>query len=411
MPIKIAERSAAWLKNIAKKPGLHAVGGVAGLQLQAQGNGTSWILRTTVGNKRRDIGLGGYPEISLSVARDKAREVKAKIASGVDPVEERRDLRAALAAAIPSMTFNEAARRTIDAKSAGWKNAKHAEQWRNTLATYASPIIGNMPVDKIEIQHIQDVLNPIWNTKNETARRVRGRIETVLDWAIATNRRSGLNPARWKGSIQAVVADKPKAAAVKHHAALPYAELPQFMRTLSEQNSMAARSLEFAILTAARSGEARGAKWSEIDLDRAVWTVPAERMKAGKEHRVPLSPRAMALLEALPRIGGTGLVFPSPRGKVLCDVALKSVIKRTGATQITVHGFRSTFRDWAGNETHHAREVIEHALAHLLTDKTEAAYQRSDLFAKRARVMADWAKFINTMPANADNVVTLRQKA
>lgn len=405
MPKKIAERSSAWLKNQAKKPGLHAVGGVAGLQLQVRGAGTSWIFRTTIGDHRRDLGLGGYPDVGLSDARDRAREVKAKIAAGIDPVEEKRSLRAALASA---MTFNEAARRTIAAKSPEWKNAKHAEQWRSTLDTYASPIIGMMPVDKIEKRHVQDVLEQIWLTKNETASRLRGRIETVLDWATASGYRTGDNPARWKGNLQSLMPKPSKVKKVKHHSALPYTDMPGFITRLHDAKGIAARALEFSILTAARSGEVRGAKWSEIDVEAATWTVPAERMKAGKEHRVALSPRAVALLEALPRVGGTGLMFPSPRGLVLSDATLSALLKRMKVDAVP-HGFRSTFRDWAGETTSHPREVIEHALAHQLKDKAEAAYQRGDLFAKRTHLMADWSKFIET-PAPTANVSHMRRK-
>lgn len=406
MPKKAKELSALAIKRLSTQPGLHAVGGVAGLQLQVRGGAVSWILRVLIGGKRRDVGLGGYPSVTLTDARDKARSFRAKIDAGVDPVAERHAARASL---MTALTFDEAAKRAIAVKAPEFKNAKHLAQWQSTLDTYASPLIGQLPVDKIDKSHVYAVLEPIWTTKTETASRLRGRIEFVLDWAIAANHRTGDNPARWKGNLQPLLATPSKLREVKNHAALPATAMPGFIEALRQRAGIAARALEFAIITAARSSEVRGLTWSEIDVEAATWTVPAKRMKAGKEHRVPLSPQALALLRSLPRMVGTALVFPAPRGGMLSDMTLSAVMKRMKVDAVP-HGFRSTFRDWAGESTAYPREVIEHALAHRLKDKAEAAYARGTLFDKRRHLMADWAKFIETKPATG-NVTKIRRKA
>lgn len=411
MPKKAKELSPLEVKRITR-PGLHAVGGVSGLLLQVtQSGATSWILRATVGNKRRDIGLGGYPDVPLAMARDKAREARELIAKGVDPVEQRKAAKSLLIASQgKAVTFEDAARDYIAEHQSGWKNAKHAAQWSSTLETYAYPIIGKIYVRDIELAHIEKILKPIWKTKNETAMRLRGRLESVLDAAKVRGLREGENPARWKGHLENVLANISRKARTKHHAALPYDDMGAFMAELRKIEGMGARALEFAILTATRSGEVRGATWQEIDLQKAVWIIPPERMKAGKEHHVPLSPDAVALLKALPRLADNPHVFPGRNGP-LSDMSLTAVLKRMERGDLTAHGFRSSFRDWAGERTNYPREVCEHALAHQLKDKAEAAYQRGSLFEKRRGLMNDWAKYCGMPSVKAsDNVININEK-
>lgn len=415
MARKTKEMSALEVGRISA-PGYHFVGGVSGLVLQVAKGGTkSWLLRVLVGGKRREIGLGGYPDVTLSGAREAARVTRQKIKDGIDPVAEREAARSKLAAAVASaMTFRAAAAKYIEANEAGWKNAKHAAQWTSSLETYAYPVLGNMQVAHIETSHVVVVLEPIWNTKTETASRLRGRIESVLDWAKVRGYRKGENPARWKGHLDHILPSRTKVQKVKHHAALDYREIGSFMAALRSIDGMGARALEFAILCASRSNEVRGATWGEIDEKARLWTIPAERMKAGKEHRVPLSPAALDLLASLPRIADTRLIFPSTKAGLLSDMTLTAVIRRMHDTRtkegmtgwcdntgrvVTAHGFRSTFRDWAGETTAHPREVIEHALAHQLKDKAEAAYQRGELLEKRRSLMADWAQQCLPTPA------------
>lgn len=405
MPKKARELSALDAKRIIT-PGFHSVGGVAGLHLRvAESGARSWILRAVIGSKRRDIGLGGFPDVPLGIARDKARDARAKIEQGVDPVVARKTAKATLVSALP---FDEAAKLLIQAKSPEWKNAKHAAQWKSTLDTYASPTIGRLPVDKVELTHVLDILTPLWTTKTETASRLRMRMEAVLAWATASGYRKGDNPARWKGNLDALLARPGKVSKVKHHKALPIDALPAFMVELRQREGIAARALEFAILTAARSGEVREATWDEIYTDAAVWIIPGERMKAGKEHRVPLSPRALALLKTLPHMAGCNYVFASPTGRVLSDMTLSAVMRRMEVDAVP-HGFRSTFRDWCSERTAYPRDVAEMALAHTIGDKVEAAYRRGDLFTKRTTMMSDWARFIDTKP-NSGNVVAIRRK-
>lgn len=406
MPKKVPELKPIQVQRLAARDGFHAVGGVAGLHLQVRGASTAWVLRATVGSRRRDIGLGGYPDVTLSEARDRARAARAQILKGIDPVEARRAARTSLVA-VP--TFDWCAAQTIAAKRPEWKNAKHADQWANTLAAYASPAFGRQPVDAVQLSHIVGVLTPLWSSKTETATRLRARIEAVLAWATVSGYRTGDNPARWKGNLDALLAKPRKISKVQHHRALPVDELHGFVSDLRKRDGMAARALEFLILTATRSGEVRGAKWSEIDLDARTWTIPADRMKAGKEHRVPLSDAALALLGALPRMAGSALVFPSATGRMLSDMSVSAVMRRMEVDAVP-HGFRSTFRDWASERTNYPRDVAEMALAHAIGNKVEAAYRRGDLFAKRTNMMADWAKFIDTAPATA-TVTPIRQTA
>lgn len=386
-------------------PGLYAVGGVSGLYLQVlPSGGRSWVLRAMIGGRRRDMGLGGFPGVTLAGAREAARKAREKIDSGVDPIEDRKARKSALRAETAKViTFEDAAKAYIAAHEDSWRNAKHRQQWENTLATYAFPKLGKLSVKDIEGVHVMSVLEPIWKDRTETATRLRGRIERIMGWAIARGHRSGLNPARWKDHLDQQLAAPGKIAKAVHHAALPVDHMVAFISDLRGADGMGARALEFVILTAARSGEVRGARWSEIDLVEKVWTVPGDRMKAGKEHRVPLSPSALDLLAKLPRIAGTDIVFPAPRGGPLSDMTLTAVLRRM-KVPATAHGFRSTFRDWAAERTNYPRDVAEMALAHTIGDKVEAAYRRGDLFAKRSRMMADWAKFIHQPAPSADIV-------
>jgi integrase len=377
-----------------KKPGLHFVGGVSGLGLQVlPTGGRTWVLRVTIGGKRRDMGLGGYPDVTLSGAREAARKAREMIRDGKDPITEARAAASALRASrAKDMTFQQAAWAYIAAHESGWRNAKHVQQWKNTLSAYVFPSIGGLSVRHIELVHILSILEPIWKTKTATATRLRGRLEQILDWATARGHRNGLNPARWRGHLDKLLVRPSKVSRVEHHSALPYLEIGSFMQRLRELVGSGARALEFAILTAARSGEVRGATWPEIDFDKAIWTIPDQRMKLGREHRVPLSTAALTLLRALPRIHGTVLVFPAPRGGPLSDMTLTAVVRRMGVAAVP-HGFRSTFRDWASECTNYPRDAAEMALAHAIGDKVEAAYRRGDLFEKRRRMMADWASF------------------
>lgn len=412
MPKKAKELGPLDVKRLVE-PGLHAVGGVAGLHLQIlPSGGRSWVLRIVIGGKRREVGLGGFPDVPLALAREKAREVREAVQQGRDPIAERAAARSALAAQRGAeITFDECAEKFISAKSAEWKNAKHVAQWSATLTTYASPVVGTMQVRDIELSHIVKILekDDFWTTKTETASRVRGRIEAVLDWATVRGYRKGENPARWKGHLDKVLAAPKKVQKVEHHAALPVDEIGAFMRDLRERDGIAARALEVLILTAARSGEVRGMTWGEINLDEAVWIVPAERMKAKREHRVPLSSRVIEVLRSMPVVAG-GLVFPGMReGSPLSDMTLTAVLKRMGRADLTAHGFRSSFRDWAAERTNYPREVAEMALAHTIGDKVEAAYRRGDLFEKRRRMMEDWSRFCDTVQTTGA-VVPIRAK-
>ena len=381
-----------------REPGLHAVGGVSGLYLQVTSSGArSWILRATVGGKRRDMGLGGFPDVTLAFAREKAREARSKIEQGLDPILEReRALSLLRAEQAKSLSFEAACQALIDAKSDEWRNPKHRAQWAASLATYAYPTIGKLQVGDVGQAHILSILQPIWKEKTETATRLRGRIEQVLDWARVRGFREGENPARWRGHLDKLLPAPTKIAKVVHHKALPIDAMPGFMAQLRQRKGLSARALEFLVLTAARSGEVRGATWQEIDMEAAVWTVPAERMKAQKEHRVPLSPQALALLAGMPRVEGNDLVFPAPRGGQLSDMTLTNLMRRMELDAVP-HGMRSTFRDWAAERTHFPREVAEMALAHTIGNAVEAAYRRGDLFTKRAEMMKEWGDYVHRL--------------
>lgn len=354
----------------------------------------SWTFRyrdRTTG-KLRELGLGPFPDVSLDEARNRAGELRGILRNGKDPKAERDAQRAAAkAAAARSITFDQACASLIATRKAEWKNAKHADQWANTLATYASPTIGSVPVADVDLAMVKRVLDPIWTEKNETASRVRQRIEAVLNWATVSGYREGDNPARWRGHLDHLLPNPAKIQAKEHHAALPYAKVPAFISALKVQAGVAARALEFTILTAARTGEVIGARWEEFDLDRQIWTIPAARMKAGKEHTVPLSPRALAIIKVMQKTKEGPFVFPGGKAKTpLSNMAMNATLRRMKVSDVTVHGFRSSFRDWAGESTNHHREVVEHALAHQLKDKAEAAYHRSTLLEKRRKLMQDW---------------------
>ncbi len=355
-------------------------------------------MRIKVGDKRRDIGLGAYPGVTLADARRRALEVRDAVAQGVDPIGQRRAAKMALAAAQSKVvTFDEAARRFIAARSPQWTNAKHAAQWRSTLQKHASPVIGTLGVADVETAHVLQVLEPLWTSKNETASRLRGRLEQVLDWAKGHSFRQGDNPARWRGHLDKLLSD-PHKRVISHHPAVPVEEVYAFYQALRQREGIGARALEFVLFTAARSGEVRGARWSELDLVSKVWTVPAVRMKTKIEHRVPLAPEAVLLLESLPRLEGSDLVFFAPRGGQLSDMALTAVMRRMGRKEVP-HGLRSSFRDWAGDHTEFPRELAEAALAHVVGG-VEAAYRRGDALERRRLMMAAWAKFCTSSHAN-----------
>ena len=381
------------------------VGDGKGLWLQVgPSGGKSWLFRYTIAGKAKNIGLGSLHSTSAKAARKKAAEYRKQIAEGADPAIQRK------LDAARDKTFSDCAAAFIQAHRAGWKNAKHAGQWETTLATYAAPVVGAVPVAKITKEHVLAVLEPIWYTKAETASRVQKRIEKVLAWAIAREYRAGENPARWRDNLDKLLPPSRKVAPVAHHPALPFRAAPSFLAALRKQPGIAARALEFATVTAARSGEVRGATWGEIDTEQALWVIPAERMKASKEHVVPLSPAALSLLQSLPRIVGSDHIFPSTKGGRLSDMAMTSVIRRMNAgteplwvdcagKPIVAHGLRSTFRDWVGETTSFPREVIEHALAHQLKDRVEAAYSRGTALAKRRELMREWAIYLTSHEA------------
>jgi integrase len=357
-----------------------------GLQLFVDASGARrWVLRFTWHGRRREMGLGGFPDVSLSDAREKASEARKLVRAGVDPVAAGKRERT-----VP--TFGELADAVMASISAGYRNEKHRAQWKMTLEVYAAPL-RSKPVDAIETTDVLAVLEPLWIQKPETASRLRGRIEKVLNAAKAKGYRGGENPAAWRGHLDNLLPRHQKLTR-GHHAAMSYADVPAFMGKLRERDATAARALEFTILTAARSGETLGATWAEIDLDKKVWTVPANRMKAGREHRVPLSDAAIAILRPLFELRTGELIFSAPRGGQFSDMAMSAVLRRMNIENATVHGFRSAFRDWCGNETAFPRELAEQALAHVIGDKAEQAYRRGDALEKRRQLMEGWANYV-----------------
>lgn len=377
------------VKRLAE-PGEYTVGGVVGLRLRIYDKGYKyWLLRATIAGKVREIGIGPYPEVTLAKARDVASDMRLQIRDGIDPLAERQAARDTLAAATAkALTFSDCTDRYLASKGGEFRNDKHRRQWRSSLEQYAGPVIGHLPVDRVELAHVLQVLEPVWRTRTETASRVRGRMEKVLDYATVSGFREGDNPARWRGNLDAILPAPSKLKKVQHHRALPWAEVPAFMRALRHRTGTAAQALQFLVLTAVRSGEVRGATWDEIDMDSGTWTIPAERMKAGRQHVVPLSNAALAVLEGCPT--RDGLVFPGQRGGMLSDMSLSAVLKRM-QVDATVHGFRSSFRDWVSETTRYPHEVAEMALAHTIPNATERAYRRGDLLEKRRALMDEWA--------------------
>lgn len=374
---------------LCRKPGVHRID--RGLYVRVRDGGAYWVFRYSVAGRAHELGLGPVKEVPLTEARAKALDLRRDLLAGRDPMAERQREKHA--------SFQEVAADLIAAKAHGWRNAKHAWQWTRTLEMFAYPTLGRLDVAKISTAHVLAALKPIWTEKHETAIRVRQRIEAVLDAATARGLRVGDNPARWKGHLDKILTSVPKSERVTHHPALPWRVIPAFMSELRSRDAIAARALEFAILTAARTGEVLGAKWSEID--GTVWTVPASRMKAKREHRVPLSDRAAAVLRDLPR--EDDWVFPGRAGKPLSNMSLLMLLRRMGHGDIVAHGFRSTFRDWAAETTSFQSEVVEMALAHSIGNAVEAAYRRGDLMERRRELMGAWAKYCG----GAGNVVTI----
>lgn len=390
-----------------KTPGRYADGGGLYLQVPDKGNG-SWLFRFMLNGKAREMGLGPVSLVTLAEARLKAIECRTLLLDGVDPIERRLSgKREQLLASAKRMTFDECAASYIKSHRAGWRNAKHANQWENTLTTYASPFIGKLPVQAIDTALVMKVLRPIWEEKPETANRLRSRIELILGWATASGYRSGDNPARWRGHLANLLPSRNSIQATQHHPALPIHQIGSFLEKIGSIPGISARALQFLILTATRTNETLNARWIEIDFAHNTWTIPAERMKAKREHRVPLSSGAILILREIQKESQGEFIFTGRDGlRPLSNMAMLQILRRTGI-EVTVHGFRSTFRDWAAENTNYPREVAEAALAHTLKDKTEAAYRRGDLFMKRQRLMEDWDKFCK-MPSPMPSVSHLR---
>ncbi|MCG7969973.1 MAG: tyrosine-type recombinase/integrase [Candidatus Thiodiazotropha taylori] len=388
----IHKLSPAKVKNAG--PGKYDDGG--GLKLVVSNAGAKkWVLRFTINGKRREMGLGSYPDTKLGDVRNDASDYRKLVTKGVDPIEARRTEQVV----IP--TFTTCAARFIRAHRRSWKNAKHARQWVSTLKTYARPKIGTQKVDVISTEDILKILQPIWTTKTETAKRLQGRIENILDFAAAHKYRDHLNPARWRGHLDKLLAKPSRLKKVYHHPAMPYSDVPDFMMELTANSSNSALALQLLILTATRTSEVLLAKWDETDLEKGVWTIPADRMKAGREHRVPLSDSALKILVALPRLKGNPYLFPGSRhGRPLSNMALLQLMRGMGygvngyRGNYVPHGFRSSFRDWSGEVSSFPRDIAEMALAHTIGNKVEAAYRRGDLFNKRRLMMNEWSEFI-----------------
>ncbi|GHF12620.1 phage integrase [Kordiimonas sediminis] len=388
------------------EPGSYVDG--AGLRLQvSKGGSKSWQFRFMLNGRSREMGLGPVKDVSLAQARQKASECRTMLSEGIDPIEARKARKEALRAQQDTCkSFDECRNAFLKSHASAWKGTKSLTQWEGSLERYATPVIGKTPVDQIDTALIMRVLDPIWRSKTETATRVRGRVERILDWATVQGFRQGDNPARWTGHLSELLPAPSALRKVKHMTAMPYQEVSALVWDLRESESMGAKALNFLILTAARSAEVRLATWDEIDLDAKTWTIPAERMKAGREHVVPLSQEAMDILQALPKLAGNSYVFPGMRdGKPLSDMTLTKQLRDRKIPKATVHGFRSSFRDWAGEQTNYPRNVIEKCLAHQLEDKVEAAYHRSNLLEKRRPVMKAWAGYCSK--ANVDESMVI----
>jgi len=425
MPPKRARELTA-LEVSRLKDGRHAVGGVAGLYLYVNGNARSWVLRMNVAGRRREAGLGPFPEVRMAKAREIASEYRSAVRDGRDPFAEREDRRRALVESqARAITFQQAAWLTHKAKAPEFRSEKHARDWINSLDNWAFPIMGKVPISEVDRGHIMRVLEPIWTDKTETATRVRQRIEAVLDWAKVSGYREGDNPAAWRGNLEALLPRPRKVRKVEHWPALPYPQVGDFVRSLRQRDGLGARALEFIVLTVARSREIRYATWREIDLDGALWKIPGDRMKTGKPHSVPLSSPAVALLEGVPRDQDDGFIFPGARGMPISDATITAAIKRMHADErkagrpgwidpasgrrITAHGFRSAFKDWARSCTRYADEISELALAHVNDDKTRAAYARDELLPQRRELMVEWAAYAYTA-TSGPAVVSIRGK-
>lgn len=437
MPRIAKELSALDVKRL-RHPGTRGnatfpVGGVSGLLMQVTpNNGKTWLLRVTVGGKRREIGLGGFPDVTLSQARERAREAKDLIRRGIDPVEERKAGRAALAAARRrGLTFADAVDKSLAAKLDAFRNGKHRDQWRSTLHTYAIPELGKMLVQDITVQDVLRVLSQpvnaegetLWQSRTETASRLRGRIEAVLAWATVAGHRTGDNPARWVGNLKELLPAPSKVAKQDNQPAVQIEDAPRWFAAVRAREGMGSRALEFAALTAARSREVRGASWDEVDMKAGIWTIPATRMKMDREHRVPLPPEAVALLEALPRLKDNPLVFPAPRGGEMSDMTLSATMKRIHAADLAgdgagyldrvskrpavPHGLRSTFRDWVAERTQFPGDMAEVALAHKVGNAAEASYRRRDMVERRRAMMAAWANYLTGKARGEANVVRM----
>lgn len=398
-------------KHLGNLPeGMHNDG--EGLYLNVRASGSrSWIYRyrDRVTGKLRDKGLGPFPSVTLSAARAEADKLRDGLRAGRDPIQAKREaVQAAKLERSKAKTFKECRDAFIAAHKAGWRNAKHGQQWANTLDMHAADLLP-LPVQAIDTALVMRALEPIWTAKTETATRVRQRIEAVVDWATARGYRTGENPARWRGHLENLLPEPGKVRKVKHHAALPYAEMGAFWKELAAVDTLASRALRLIILANVRAGEATGARWEEIDLKGKVWTIPGDRMKAGKDHRVPLSSELVTMLEAMPHRHGWLFPGESRRNPGPMTIAATSKLVKELRPGLTQHGFRSTFRDWAGDQTAYPREIVEAAMAHTIKDKAEAAYRRSDALERRARLMQDWATYCGTEPAKADNVTPIRK--
>lgn len=415
---KIAKALAPIAVGHLKTPGFHPVGGVAGLGLQIVPSlAKSWVLRVMIGGRRRKMGLGGFPEVSLARAREKALEARDKIDRGIDPIDYRKENRRVLVASrAKDVTFKKCAEDYVAAHKAAWTNGKHEGQWERTLEQYAYPVIGDMWVRDVRLEHIMSILEPIWHTKTPTAKRLRGRIEVVLDSSTTKGLRDGTNPARWKGNLSTILPSPNKITPVRHFPALPVTDVGSFIQKIRSQDGMSAKALEFLILTNVRSHNVRHATWGEIDFENETWEIPGEddeetgqRMKMGVTHRVPLTKQVLAFLDRLPRTSSSNLLFPSPRkGTQLSDMAMNKVMRDMGAKGVP-HGFRSTFRDWALDYTNFHETIAEKAMAHAVGDKTVRSYLRSDAYKKRRRLMQAWADFCDIeRSASVGKVISLK---
>lgn len=414
MPRQIGKLTALAVQRLKTK-GLHSDGGGLYLRITPSG-GKFWVSRFTQNGKAQEMGLGALHSVSLADARIRAGEVRKQLSEGINPIEARKAVRAeSKLAAARARTFRQCAEAYIEAHKDSWRNAKHIQQWENTLDTYVYPVLGHLPVQDVDVALVTKVLEPIWKTKTETASRIRGRIESILDWASVREYRRGENPARWRGHLESLLPARSKVQRVQHQPALPYEQIGAFMEALKAQEGTASLALAFTILTAARTSEVMGATWDEIDLKNKIWTVPANRIKGGREHRVPLSSSAMKILNKLKKEydltkaqradSDKQWVFEGRRrGKPFSNMAMLMLLKRMKQPDITVHGFRSSFRDWAAEQTHYSREVAESALAHISGDKVELAYRRGDLFEKRRELMEAWAQYCETSNSAAKKV-------